>query len=83
MSLCVSVFLCGFSDRLLPLRQESRGSSLASSMGRVFRDSTLGQGGVAVYKAEFEACAMTCVDDHIKLMPSTKRRIADTLSKNS
>ncbi|XP_018011563.1 protein FAM136A isoform X1 [Hyalella azteca] len=62
---------------------EGRGLSIAGSMGRVLRDATLGQGGVSVYKAEFEACAMTCVDDHIKLMPSTKRRIAETLSKNS
>uniref|UniRef100_A0A6A7G566 Protein FAM136A-like isoform X2 n=1 Tax=Hirondellea gigas TaxID=1518452 RepID=A0A6A7G566_9CRUS len=38
---------------------------------------------VNVYKAEFEACAMSCVDDHIQLMPSTKRRIADTLAKNT
>ncbi|XP_076068215.1 protein FAM136A-like isoform X2 [Oratosquilla oratoria] len=35
---------------------------------------------VAVYKAEFEGCAMNCVDEHINLMPSVKRRIADVLS---
>jgi len=34
------------------------------------------------YKAEFEVCAMQCVDDHIGLMPSIKRRIASVLSKN-
>ncbi|XP_068202357.1 protein FAM136A isoform X2 [Palaemon carinicauda] len=38
---------------------------------------------VAVYKAEFEGCAMQCVDDHILLMPSVKKRIANILSKHS
>ncbi|KAK4305497.1 hypothetical protein Pmani_022603 [Petrolisthes manimaculis] len=47
----------------------------------VTADSTEAQ--VSVYKAEFEGCAMQCVDDHIKLMPSIKKSIAKTLSKNS
>ncbi|XP_027222572.1 protein FAM136A isoform X2 [Penaeus vannamei] len=38
---------------------------------------------VTVYKAEFEGCAMKCVDDHISLMPSIKKRIAGVLSKNT
>ncbi|XP_045622214.1 protein FAM136A isoform X2 [Procambarus clarkii] len=38
---------------------------------------------VSVYKAEFEGCAMQCVDDHIQLMPSVKKRIAGVLAKNS
>ncbi|KAK8753038.1 hypothetical protein OTU49_002201 [Cherax quadricarinatus] len=38
---------------------------------------------VSVYKAEFEGCAMQCVDDHIQLMPSVKKRIAGVLSKKS
>ncbi|KAK7073389.1 hypothetical protein SK128_020357 [Halocaridina rubra] len=37
---------------------------------------------VAVYKAEFEGCAMQCVDDHIQLMPSVKKRIANVLAKH-
>lgn len=31
----------------------------------------------------YEACTITCIDEHIQLMPSTKRRIADTLTKNT
>ncbi|XP_037786137.1 protein FAM136A-like isoform X2 [Penaeus monodon] len=38
---------------------------------------------VTVYKAEFEGCAMKCVDDHISLMPSIKKRIAGVLAKNT
>ncbi|XP_076068214.1 protein FAM136A-like isoform X1 [Oratosquilla oratoria] len=53
---------------------------LANSAGSVLRQAALGVGGVAVYKAEFEGCAMNCVDEHINLMPSVKRRIADVLS---
>ncbi|XP_066955214.1 protein FAM136A isoform X1 [Macrobrachium rosenbergii] len=57
--------------------------SLANSAGSVMRQAALGVGGVAVYKAEFEGCAMQCVDDHIQLMPSVKKRIANILSKHS
>ncbi|XP_042243051.1 protein FAM136A-like isoform X2 [Homarus americanus] len=38
---------------------------------------------VSVYKAEFEGCAMQCVDEHIQLMPSIKKRIAAVLAKKS
>ncbi|KAK8381970.1 hypothetical protein O3P69_015167 [Scylla paramamosain] len=37
---------------------------------------------VSAYKAEFEGCAMQCVDEHIQLMPSVKKRIASILAKN-
>ncbi|XP_037786135.1 protein FAM136A-like isoform X1 [Penaeus monodon] len=62
-----------------------RGSSfsMANSAGSFMRQAALGIGGVTVYKAEFEGCAMKCVDDHISLMPSIKKRIAGVLAKNT
>ncbi|XP_050738211.1 protein FAM136A-like isoform X2 [Eriocheir sinensis] len=47
----------------------------------VHADATEAQ--VSAYKAEFEGCAMQCVDEHIQLMPSVKKRIAGVLAKNS
>ncbi|XP_071516190.1 protein FAM136A isoform X1 [Panulirus ornatus] len=63
--------------------QRNSSLSIANSAGSVLRQAALGRDGVSVYKAEFEGCAMQCVDDHIQLMPSVKKRIAAVLSKNS
>ncbi|KAG0713193.1 Protein FAM136A [Chionoecetes opilio] len=57
--------------------------SFANTAGSVFRQAALGQNGVSAYKAEFEGCAMQCVDEHIHLMPSVKKRIASVLAKKS
>ncbi|KAB7507462.1 hypothetical protein Anas_02093 [Armadillidium nasatum] len=35
-----------------------------------------------VYKREFEDCAMQCVDEHISLLPSIRKRITKVLQKS-
>jgi len=63
--------------------QRNTSLSFANSAGSVLRQAALGKDGVSVYKAEFEGCAMQCVDEHIQLMPSVKKSIAKILSKNA
>ncbi|KAG7175973.1 protein FAM136A-like [Homarus americanus] len=64
-------------------QQRNSSLSIANAAGSVFRQAALGRDGVSVYKAEFEGCAMQCVDEHIQLMPSIKKRIAAVLAKKS
>jgi len=46
---------------------------------RVATDTTEAQ--VNIFKADFEVCAMKCVDQHISNLPNIRRRIQDSFNK--